>query len=30
MDLLKIFGGIILGGGIGLGVSYLTRGVGSA
>ncbi len=30
MDLLKIFGGIILGGGIGLGLSYLTRGIGSA
>jgi hypothetical protein len=29
MDLLKIFGGIILGGGIGLGLSYLTRGIGS-
>jgi hypothetical protein len=30
MDLLKIFAGIILGGAIGLGLSYLTRGIGSA
>jgi hypothetical protein len=30
VDLLKIFGGIILGGAVGLGLSYLTRGIGSA
>jgi hypothetical protein len=30
VDLLKILAGIILGGGIGLGLSYLTRGIGSA
>jgi len=28
--LLKILVGVILGGAIGLGLSYLTRGVGSA